>query len=62
MYPLGYAHFVSVILLLIGTMGFTRLLNYTGVTLVKAPIGHKLTHPSRTDLEQLGVQMSVQVQ
>lgn len=61
-YPFGYAHFVSVVLLLIGTIGFVRLLNYTGVTLAKAPAGHRLTHPARSDLEQLGVQTSAQVQ
>lgn len=61
-YPIGYVHFVSVILLFIGTIGFVRLINYTGVTLAKAPAGHRLSHPDRTALEQLRGQMSAQVQ
>lgn len=61
MYPLGYAHFVSIVLLLVGTIGFTRLLNYTGVTVVKAPVGHRLTHPTRVELERLYMQPSGQV-
>jgi hypothetical protein len=48
-YPYGYVHFVSVVLLFISMIGFTRLVNYVGVTLAKSPAGHRLEQPQRED-------------
>jgi hypothetical protein len=56
----GYLHFGSIVLLLVGVIGIVRLLNYRGVTLAKAPVGHRLTQPSRENLEMFYAQMSVQ--